>query len=294
MRRIVVTGANKGIGRAIAEGILAEHDDTFVLLGSRDAGRGRAAVDEIVAARPALRERVRLLVLDVSSDASVAAAATTVREAFEEAHPLYGVVNNAGVGGRSRDLERVLEVNARGVHRVCEAFLPLLDPERGRIVNVTSAAGPSFVSRCSPRMQRFFLDPDTDWAALSGLMEECVALRGDEAAFAERGLADGEPYGLSKAIANTWTQHLAAREPRLRINACTPGWIETDMTRAHVGASGQTAADLGMKQPADGARSPLFLLFGDPSGNGRYYGSDARRSPLDRYRSPGDPEYTGD
>ena len=43
MRRVLVTGANKGIGLAIARGVLAEHDDTFLLLGSRDAERGEAA-----------------------------------------------------------------------------------------------------------------------------------------------------------------------------------------------------------------------------------------------------------
>ena len=37
----------------------------------------------------------------------------------------------------------------------------------------------------------------------------------------------------------------------------------------------------------------MFLLFGEPEGNGRYYGSDALRSPLDRYRAPGSAPYTG-
>lgn len=43
--------------------------------------------------------------------------------------------------------------------------------------------------------------------------------------------------------------------------------------------------------------APLYLLMGDPpfpGGNGRYYGSDAVRSPLDRYRGPGDPPYVAD
>ena len=40
MRRILVTGANKGIGLALVEAILAQHADTFVYLGARDAGRG--------------------------------------------------------------------------------------------------------------------------------------------------------------------------------------------------------------------------------------------------------------
>jgi hypothetical protein len=66
------------------------------------------------------------------------------------------------------------------------------------------------------------------------------------------------------------------------------------MTRALAQSQGKTPAEMGMKPPAAGARAAMFLLFGDPEGNGRYYGSDAQRSPLDRYRSPGDPPYTGE
>jgi carbonyl reductase 1 len=45
--------------------------------------------------------------------------------------------------------------------------------------------------------------------------------------------------------------------------------------------------------------APLYLLFGEdlphPEVNkGRYYGSDAVRSPIDVYRGPGDPPYVGD
>jgi NAD(P)-dependent dehydrogenase (short-subunit alcohol dehydrogenase family) len=86
---------------------------------------------------------------------------------------------------------------------------------------------------------------------------------------------------------------LAREHPSLRVNACTPGFIETDMTRHYAGSSGKSPAELGMKQPADGARAPIHLLFGALDGNGRFYGSDAKRSPLDRYRAPGSPEYTG-
>ena len=53
-------------------------------------------------------------------------------------------------------------------------------------------------------------------------------------------------------------------------------------------------AEMGMKAPVHGTQAALHLLFGEPGGNGWYFGSDAQRSPLDRYRSPGDPPYTGD
>jgi NAD(P)-dependent dehydrogenase (short-subunit alcohol dehydrogenase family) len=294
MRRILVTGANKGIGFAIAKGILTEHDDTYVLLGSRDRERGEAAVRALTELQPAFSQRVRLIHIDVASDESVAQAAKSVRNLLGTDESLDGVVNNAGIGAKSRTLEAVLNVNVAGVRRVCETFLPFMDAERGRIVNVTSASGPNFVAECSDERRRFFLDGSREWADLEALMQECIALQGDPSAFAKRGLGDGNAYGLSKACANTYTLQLARRYPKLSINACTPGFIETDMTRSYAESQGKTAREIGMKTPDEGARSPLHLLFGELDGNGRYYGSDCQRSPLDRYRAPGSPPYTGD
>ena len=292
MRRILVTGANKGIGLAIARGILAEHADTFVFLGSRDQARGHAAVEALIAEQPSFSGRLVHVELDVSSDESVASAIDGVRQQLGPAGRLYGVVNNAGIGARSHDLQTVLNVNTVGVHRVCEGFLPLIDPQHGRVVNVTSASGPTFVAQCSDERQRLFLDAESEWADLESLMSECIALGNDKSAFKNKGLGDGDAYGLSKACANTYTLQLARRHPELRVNACTPGFIATDMTRGYVASQGKTAAELGLKTPADGARCPLFLLFGELEGNGRYYGSDAKRSPLDRYRAPGSPPHT--
>lgn len=293
MRRILVTGGNKGIGFAIVSAILGEHDDTFVFLGSRDPGRGRAARDRLVVAHPTWSERVSLVELDVSSDASVHEAVLSIRKhSADQTTPLYAVVNNAGIGGASAPLSRVLDVNTFGVRRVCEATLPLLDPERGRIVNVTSAAGPSFVASCSPERQRFLTDPGIEWPSLAAFLAECLAIDGGKAAFAALGLGDGNAYGLSKACANAYTLCLAREHPRFRINACTPGFIETDMTRGYAESQGKTPAELGMKAPSDGARPAMFLLFGELEGNGRYYGSDCSRSPLHRYRAPGTPAYS--
>lgn len=294
MRRILVTGANKGIGLAIVTAILDEHDDTFVLLGSRDAGRGEAAREGLLEAHPGWGDRVEVVELDVASGASVSAAARHVASRFiEELTPLHAVVNNAGIGSDGTAPRDVLEVNTLGIRRVCEASLPLLHPTDGRIVNVTSASGPSFVQRCRPERQRFFVDPTVTWPRLQAVIDEYLALEGDEA-YDAAGFGDGDPYGFSKACANVYTVLLAREHPHLRINACTPGFIETDMTRGYAESSGKTPEQLGMKPPAAGARAPMFLLFGEPAGNGRYYGSDAQRSPLDRYRAPGSPAYTGE
>ncbi len=291
MRTILVTGANKGIGLALAGEILRQRADTFVWLGSRSAQRGREAVAGLIAENRAWADRLGVLALDVTSDESVARAKEDVAA---RGAPLAGLVNNAGIGSSAGALADILEVNTLGIHRVCTAFMPLLDQTGGRIVNITSASGPNFVSRCSSERQKFFVDRNLAWTQLEAFIGECLALGNDKAAFAAKGLDNGEPYGLSKACANSYTMILAREHPSLRVNACTPGFIATDMTRPYSESSGKTPEELGMKPPVAGTVAPMFLLFGEPEGNGRYYGSDAKRSPLDRYRSPGSEPYTGD
>ena len=82
----------------------------------------------------------------------------------------------------------------------------------------------------------------------------------------------------SKAIANAYTRDCAARYTDLLINACTPGFIETDLGTEFLGD--RTPAEAGMKTPTDGARVILSLLFDDVKGSGHYYGSDARGQRL--------------
>ncbi len=225
--------------------------------------------------------------LDVASDNSVAEAAKAVRDGDRGATPLYAVVNNAGVP--AGPLAEVFNVNVYGVHRVSEHFLPLVE-EGGRVVNITSAAGPNFVAQCSAEWQRFFTHADVTWDQLDQFMSDCLELDADE--FAEKGLGSGASYGLSKACANAYTLCLAAAHPQLLINACTPGFIETDLGLRFIGD--RTPEEAGMKKPEDGARVAMVLLFEALQGSGHYYGSDAKRSPLDRYREPGSPAYTGE
>mmetsp|Transcript_18598 Transcript_18598/g.62349 ORF Transcript_18598/g.62349 Transcript_18598/m.62349 type:complete len:132 (-) Transcript_18598:33-428(-) len=130
-------------------------------------------------------------------------------------------------------------------------------------------------------------------------MQNALALAdGDPAARAAQGFGDGREdsmfaYGLSKACLNAYALALARLRPDLQVNSCTPGFIETDLTRRMAERAGRTPADMGMKEPAHGAQVPVRLVLGDVEGSGRYYGSDGLRSPLDCYRAPGDPPYEG-
>lgn len=83
---------NQGIGKAICQRLLSEWDDTYVLLGARDAKRGQTAIDDI-AKQCGGNDRLELLVMDTSSTESVATAAASLPAETK----LYGIINNAGV-----------------------------------------------------------------------------------------------------------------------------------------------------------------------------------------------------
>ena len=106
------------------------------------------------------------------------------------------------------------------------------------------------------------------------------------------GIGDGSAYGFSKACANTLTLILARLYPQHLVNACTPGFIETELTRPIAASRGMTPQEMGMKAVEHGTIAPLQLLFGEVEGSGWYFGSDGLRSPLHEYRAPGTPEYT--
>ena len=144
---ILVTGANKGIGREIA-GQLAELGHT-VVVAARSADAGERAAAELRAAGGS----AVAVVLDVTDPDSAAAAAETVSARFGH---LDALINNAGVSGRPGadfagqqpasasvdDVRFIFETNLFGVIAVTAAFLPLLRlSATPRIVNVSSGAG---------------------------------------------------------------------------------------------------------------------------------------------------------
>lgn len=290
MNVVLVTGANKGIGLAVVEAILSEYEDTCALLGCRHSGKGNNAREQLLAKNQSWESRVQTLDIDVSDAHSVKSAADIASQILKQNNgELLGLVNNAGVAsGRRADM---LAVNVYGIKNVLTHFEELMT-ESTRIVNVTSASGPNYVADCTAEWQQFFLDEHVSWPTLDKYLQEWAALSDQE--LASIGLPTAYDYGLSKACANLLTLITAKEHPERSINACTPGYIDTDLTRGMLGGSNRSAAELGMKLPADGARVIIHLLFSAQKTSGYYYGSDAQRSPMDRYRAPGSPPYTGE
>ncbi|MFF1764749.1 SDR family NAD(P)-dependent oxidoreductase [Streptomyces sp. NPDC058249] len=195
MTTTLITGANKGLGFETARRLVEAGHTVYV--GSRDPGRGRRAAEQLGA---------RLVVLDVTDDASVAAAAKTV----EADGGLDVLINNAGIEARGEGntvvgagevtadmMREVFETNVFGVVRVTHAFLPLLQRSAAPVVvNVSS-----------------------------GLASRARVTDPASPAYAYPGVA----YPASKATVNMITAQYAKAFPDMRINAVEPGYTATDL-----------------------------------------------------------------
>jgi NAD(P)-dependent dehydrogenase (short-subunit alcohol dehydrogenase family) len=226
----VVTGANKGIGKEIARQLAGA--GLTVYAASRDAVRGQRAVEETGG-------DTRLLVLDVTDAASIAAAASQVGT-------LDILVNNAGISGddTTADQEdiatfrRVYETNVFGVVAVTNAFLPALRRSaHPRIVNISSGTG-SLTWATGPQFPH----------------------RGSHAA-----------YRSSKAALNALTvfyaQSLAG--DAIKVNALAPGLRRTDLNATAAASDGDPAeAAAGAVRlallPDDGPSGEFFSWDGTP------------------------------
>ena len=137
-RRAVVTGGAQGIGRAIAERLLAS--GASVILWDRDAG-------ELGAAREALGRDTRAVVVDVADPGSVERAAA---ETVGVVGRIDVLVNNAGIAGPNAatweypvdEWRQVIDIDLNGVFHCCRAVVPhMIERGYGRIVNIASIAG---------------------------------------------------------------------------------------------------------------------------------------------------------
>ena len=143
-RAVVVTGASTGIGRAAVARAVREGAQVFASV------RKQADADSLT---KEFGDAVTPLLFDVADEAAVKAGAAQVAQALGN-RKLFGLVNNAGIAVPgpllyldAEDLKRQFEINVIGVHRVTQAFAPLLgaDQDRtgspGRIVMISSVGG---------------------------------------------------------------------------------------------------------------------------------------------------------
>jgi NAD(P)-dependent dehydrogenase (short-subunit alcohol dehydrogenase family) len=211
-RIALVTGANKGIGLAIARQ-LGTHGYS-VWLGCRDMARGEAAANQLRVEGI----KAESLQLDVTDDASVASAVATLAA---QAGWLDVLVNNAGVmfapppslaEENLDDIRQMFDTNVFGVLRVTQAFLPLLRKSTAARVVMMSSGLASINDAMDMRSET--------WTVGFG------------------------GYCSSKTALNMLTVKLAKELDRdgIKVNAVDPGLTSTDMTGNGPGHSAEEGA----------------------------------------------------
>ncbi|MBC5806171.1 MAG: short-chain dehydrogenase [Candidatus Eremiobacter antarcticus] len=201
----VITGANRGVGKAIAEAFARAGACAICVV--RDRGQGEPIVSQLKADG----WKSDIGVADISNPAQIAVLALDLAQR----HPAIDiVVNNAGIfldeDRRMRPshfdplvLERTLAVNLYGAIEMCDAFIPHM-PDGGRIINVSSTMGQ--------------LSGDSD--------------------------GSGPAYSISKVALNMYTQCLAAdlRPRRIMVDSFHPGWVKTAMGGPNANVEPEEAA----------------------------------------------------
>ena len=224
MQNVIVTGGSRGLGLAMARALAAA--------GYRVIALARNSTDELLAAGRAAAESgcgaVEFRRCDLSDLARIAPLVKSLRADFG---PLYGLVNNAGLGTsgllssmRDADIQRLIQLNTVSPIVLSKYVVRSMMTQRaGRIINIASIVAA------------------TGYSGLS-------------------------VYSATKASLIGFTRSLAREVGQLGItvNALAPGFIATEMTReldeSHRQQISKRSALKRMADPIDVARSVEFLL----------------------------------
>jgi NAD(P)-dependent dehydrogenase (short-subunit alcohol dehydrogenase family) len=205
MKRVLITGANRGLGLELARQSLERGDRVIATC------RRPAEAQELQQWRMRYGDQLLVVALDVTEDASVRAARA---EAGRHLDRLDVLINNAAILVRDETLanfdsaimQRTFDTNVTGAMRVSKHFLDLLrrgsDP---KLINITSQLGSLQKMRAN-------------WGQYS--------------------------YNSSKAALNMVTRMLAFDlEPEgIAVQAIHPGWVQSDMGGAHAAVPAQDSA----------------------------------------------------
>ena len=234
-----ITGGNRGIGLETARQLGKQ--GVKVVIGSRDAEKGKAAA-----------EKLRAEGADVDAIRFDITKPTDHKEAYNYFDKSFGkldiLINNAGItkepigtpnnaSSVSKEvLRETFDTNFFGTIELTQALLPLIKkaPE-GRIVNLSSILG-SLALHADPK------SPIYDFKVLA--------------------------YNSSKAALNAFTVHLAheLRDTKIKVNSAHPGWVKTEMgtdaAPMEIPDGAKTSVQLALL-PADGPTG-AYIHMGEP------------------------------
>jgi carbonyl reductase 1 len=243
---ILVTGANKGIGYGIIE-LYAKNNNLLnkeIIMTSRDKEKGHNAYEKLIHSYPEIKKHLHYHELDVRDFHSIKRLRHYLEDKFNK--QLDVLYNNAGVSfkhippdkeQRRKELIITFETNVWGPINLTEAFLDMfLVQNKGHIVNISSELGK--ISLSSKEIEDRLLDEHLTIDKLKKLYREYEHDFIEQTReFEKHWTHDHMYYGcypVSKMFLNMYTLLLHRRLLRhpdynIKVNACSPGWCNTDM-----------------------------------------------------------------
>ncbi|CAG8623589.1 8351_t:CDS:2 [Paraglomus occultum] len=277
----IVTGANKGIGRAIVRNLAVEYSKSIypqttpklvIYLTSRDVSRGMATLAEVtreledkkVLEAEGGPAEIRFGELDITDSTSVNNFKKTVQNVCGEVDIL---INNAALGTEFQGepfsyevVEKTLKTNYFGLKNMTELFFPIIKNPGGRIINLSSGLG-RLAALPSKSLRNQFSSQDLTQEQLDRLVNK---FQNDVRAgvYAEEGWPTSGmnkapwtiAYNVSKLAVVAYTKLLARRLDKegimINTHVVDPGWVRSDM--------GGENAPLSVDQ---GAETPVYLAL---------------------------------
>ncbi len=219
----LVTGANRGIGYAIAQGLLKA--DFQVIIGSRSLEKGKAAVEKLNS------PSVSAVEIDIAEDESINKAFNELNGKIDR---LDVLINNAGIYPDNgfniltidrKVLDSAIDTNTFGVIQMVQAFLPLLKKSSdARIINMSSGMG-----------------------ALDGLNTTASSYCLSKLAL------NGATIMLSQSL----------RSKGIAVNSMCPGWVQTDMGGASAPRTPEQGADTAIWLATEAPRNETGKFWRD-------------------------------
>jgi carbonyl reductase 1 len=255
----VVTGANKGIGYGIVETLASTVNNAIIYLTARDESRGKSAVQKLEQSLGNKKKsEIRFHQLDIEDEASAKRFAEYLKKTHGEIDVL---INNAGFAFKQAATESAEEqanvtigINYYGTKKVSTQLVPLIK-KGGRVVNVCSQAGIMKDIYDDKHIQK--LKNASSEKEIDEFVEEYKQAAKDDTR-KEHGFPCSA-YRVSKAAEIAYTLLLHRQHKDLTINACCPGYVNTDMS------SGK--GPLTIEQGAD---TPVYLATDSNAPNGDF------------------------
>lgn len=245
-RNVIVTGANKGIGYAIVESLLAGSTPYNVILTSRDVKKGEEAAKKLQDKYKSSQSSIIVEELDVVDPSSIQHFLEKIEKTLKTVDVL---VNNAGINidkPSTQDKLDVLNTNFLSTVTFTEKVLPILAKD-GKIIMVSSRMG--LLSSQGVPVQEILKDPSLDEKRLfdlSGKLYEHYELDNNN----ELGFSN-DPYSDSKVLLNAYTRWILKSKLKgdQQCYTMTPGHCRTDM-----------GGDSAPKSAEEGADTVIYLI----------------------------------